>query len=197
MLGITVCVAAGDGGSDDGVGDGAAHVDFPASSPHALACGGTRLQAAGGQIVAESVWNDGPGQGAGGGGVSRFFARPTWQNGLNSTLSNGTSTPLSMRGVPDVAGNADPDTGYQVRIDGQASVIGGTSAVAPLWAALIARINAANGRPAGLIHPKIYGAPDALRDIITGNNGDFAATKGWDACTGLGSPSGTRLAQLL
>jgi kumamolisin len=102
-----------------------------------------------------------------------------------------------MRGVPDVAGDADPDTGYDVRIDGEDTVIGGTSAVAPLWAALIARINQASGKNAGLVNPQLYANPQALRDITSGNNGDFEATIGWDACTGLGSPNGTLLASLL
>jgi kumamolisin len=92
-----------------------------------------------------------------------------------------------------VAGNADPQTGYDIRVDGTASVIGGTSAVAPLWAALLARLNQLSGKPAGLVNPKLYQAPGTLRDITSGNNGDFAAAAGWDACTGLGSPNGTAL----
>jgi len=102
-----------------------------------------------------------------------------------------------MRGVPDVCGDADPQTGYEVRVDGSATVIGGTSAVAPLWAALLARINASTGKPVGYINPQLYGKPQDLRDITQGNNGDFAAQPGWDACTGLGSPNGTVLASLL
>ena len=102
-----------------------------------------------------------------------------------------------MRGVPDVSGDADPETGYAVRIDGTNTVIGGTSAVAPLWAGLIARINATNGSPVGFINPTLYATPAALRDITQGNNGDFAAGPGWDACTGLGSPNGGQIATLL
>jgi kumamolisin len=102
-----------------------------------------------------------------------------------------------MRGVPDVAGDADPDTGYSVRVDGTDTVIGGTSAVAPLWAALIARINASTGKAAGYINPQLYQNPKDLRDITSGNNGDFAARAGWDACTGLGSPNGAALARLV
>ena len=102
-----------------------------------------------------------------------------------------------MRGVPDVAGDADPETGYDVRVDGTDTVIGGTSAVAPLWAALIARINASTGQAAGFINPLLYQNPKDLRDITQGNNGDFAAQPGWDACTGLGSPNGEPLAGLL
>jgi kumamolisin len=142
------------------------------------------------------VWNDGASGGASGGGVSSFFATPSWQAQLSAD-ARGKSSPLAMRGVPDVAGDADPDTGYAVRIDGVDTVIGGTSAVAPLWAGLIARINQASGKNAGLVNPQLYANPQALRDITSGNNGDFDATIGWDACTGLGSPNGTLLASLL
>jgi kumamolisin len=193
-MGITVCAASGDNGSSDGVDDGADHVDFPASSPHALACGGTRLQASGASITSETVWNDGANGGATGGGVSGFFALPSWQNGVHATKTRGGTEPLQMRGVPDVCGVADPQTGYDVRVDGSDTVIGGTSAVAPLWAGLIARINSAKASPVGFINPHLYSNTGALRDITSGNNGDFAATSAWDACTGLGSPNGQKVA---
>ena len=196
-LGITVCVAAGDGGSSDGVSGSTAHVDFPASSPHALACGGTSLKAAGTAISGETVWNDGSAGGATGGGVSGFFALPTWQAHLQVTNAEGASSALAMRGVPDVAGDADPQTGYAVRIDGSDTVIGGTSAVAPLWAGLIARLNAIKGSPLGFINARLYQNPASLNDIVQGNNGAFAAASGWDACTGLGSPDGAKLAAVL
>jgi kumamolisin len=195
-LGVTICVASGDSGSSDGVSDGADHVDFPASSPYALACGGTSLQASTSAITSESVWNDGAEGGAGGGGVSSFFALPSWQSGLQTTDSSGQKTPLGKRGVPDVAGDADPQTGYDVRIDGTDTVIGGTSAVAPLWSGLLARINQLTGKPVGLIQPLLYQNPGALRDITQGNNGDFYASVGWDACTGLGSPNGQDVASV-
>jgi kumamolisin len=187
LLGISVCVAAGDGGSNDGVGDNANHVDFPASSPWVLACGGTRLQANGGTIISETVWNDGTDGGATGGGYSTHFSKPLYfQKNLN----------IVGRGVPDVAGNADPETGYLIVVDGQSGVIGGTSAVAPLWAALIALCNEELGRNAGWIHQHIY-ASGAFHDITQGNNGAFKAAKGWDACTGLGSPDGQALLSVL
>ncbi|MDP5225599.1 MULTISPECIES: S53 family peptidase [Arthrobacter] len=184
-LGITTTAAAGDSGSGDGVNDGKAHVDFPASSPHALGCGGTRLEAdpATGVITAETVWNDGPGS-ATGGGYSDVFPVPSWQAV--------TPTP-SGRGVPDVGGVADPQTGYKVRVDGTDMVIGGTSAVAPLWAALIARLAQATGKRFGLIQPALYGAQAGFQDITVGNNGSYSAGPGWDPCTGLGSPNGTAL----
>jgi kumamolisin len=192
-MGITVCVASGDNGSSDGVNDGADHADFPASSPYALACGGTNLQASGGNITSEVVWNDGANGGAGGGGVSSFFALPSWQGGLQVTNHNGMKSPLGKRGVPDVCGDADPQSGYDVRVDGNDTVIGGTSAVAPLWAGLIARINSAKGSPVGYIHPQLYKHPDVFHDVTEGNNGDFSASAGWDACTGLGSPDGAKV----
>jgi len=196
-MGITVCIASGDNGSSDGVADGSDHVDFPASSPFALACGGTSLHATPSAISGEVVWNDGASGGASGGGISGFFAKPTWQSNLNAVTTQGTRTPLTQRGVPDVAGNADPQTGYDIRVDGTNSVIGGTSAVAPLWAALLARLNHLSGKSAGLINPKVYQAANALRDITSGNNGDFAAAAGWDACTGLGSPNGAALRSVI
>jgi kumamolisin len=189
-MGITVCVASGDNGSGDGVNDGADHVDFPASSPYALACGGTSLLGVENSISSEVVWNDGASNGASGGGISSFFPVSSWQAGASAANSKGQSVALTKRGVPDVAGNADPQTGYDVRIDGTNTVIGGTSAVAPLWAALIARINQVSGKPAGYLNPQLYKNPKALRDITRGSNGDYEATAGWDACTGLGSPNG-------
>jgi len=195
-LGVTICVASGDNGSGDGVTDGKDHVDFPASSPHALACGGTSLTASSTSIKSEVVWNDGSQGGAGGGGVSSFFALPTWQAGLKTTGASGAPTALTKRGVPDVSGDADPQTGYTILIDGTNTVIGGTSAVAPLWSGLLARINQLAGKPVGYLHPVLYQNPSAFRDITQGNNGDFYASAGWDACTGLGSPNGQAVAKL-
>jgi kumamolisin len=192
-LGITITVAAGDNGSTDGVTDGANHVDFPASSPHVLACGGTKLDGSGSTITSEVVWNElSLNEGATGGGVSDVFPLPTWQANANVPAP---TTAGGGRGVPDVSGDADPSTGYTIRVDGSDIVIGGTSAVAPLWAGLIALANAQNGKSAGFIQPSIYAAKakSAFNDITSGNNGTFAAGPGWDACTGLGSPIGTQL----
>src|SRR5215471_796035 len=192
-LGITITVAAGDNGSSDGVNDGENHVDFPASSPHFLACGGTNLHGSGSTISAEVAWNDQPqGGGATGGGVSDVFPLPAWQ------ASADVPPPASAhggRGVPDVAGDADPATGYIIRVDGKSVVIGGTSAVAPLWAGLIAVANQQNRAAAGFVQPAIYAAKNrnAFLDITVGHNGSFNAGPGWDACTGLGSPMAPRL----
>jgi kumamolisin len=179
------------------VTDGKDHVDFPASSPHATACGGTRVVANGASIASEEVWNNGANGGAGGGGVSVSFETPSWQTGLKSTRKGGAAAALAKRGVPDVSGDADPQSGYEIRVDGQNVVVGGTSAVAPLWAGLIAIVNGASGKRAGFINPALYAKPAALRDVTGGDNGDFVAAKGWDACTGLGSPNGTAVAAAL
>jgi kumamolisin len=204
-LGITVCAAAGDNGSTDGVTDGQQHVDFPASSPYALGCGGTKLLAdtATGSITSEVVWNElANNEGAGGGGVSDQFDTPSWQASAGvPAQANGKSAPGGDggRGVPDVTGNADPATGYRVYADGQAQVVGGTSAVAPLWSALIARLAQATGQRFGLIQPTLYAgvtpgaAMAGFNDITQGNNGAYSAGPGWDACSGLGSPNGTDL----
>ena len=196
-LGITVTVAAGDNGSSDGVTDGRNHCDYPAASPYALACGGTRLEAdtGTGAISSETVWNDGASGGATGGGVSAVYGVPPWQGSAGVPAASGTGG----RGVPDVAGNADPQTGYRVLVDGNQVVYGGTSAVAPLWAALIARLAQATGHRFGLMQPLLYAGVTPGRtvagfnDITSGNNGAYSAGPGSGPCTGLGSPSATRL----
>jgi kumamolisin len=199
-LGVTVCVAAGDNGSsDDPNSTTGVHCDFPASSPHALACGGTKLigDLSTNTITSETVWNElAHNEGAGGGGVSDVFPVPAWQANVGVPTISGSST---GRGVPDVAGNADPVTGYLVVVDGQQQPIGGTSAVAPLWAGLIARLAQATGKQFGLLQPLIYGdvtagaAAQGFNDITQGSNGAYSAGPGWDACTGLGSPNGQAL----
>ena len=184
-LGITVCVASGDNGSGDAVSDGQAHVDFPASSPHALGCGGTKLLAdpATGAISSEVVWNEtAASEGAGGGGISDVFALPSWQANAGVPARSGQrSSGSSGRGVPDVAGNADPTTGYQIYSGGRAQVVGGTSAVAPLWAALVSRLAEGTGQRFGLIQTALYAGVTpgtevpGCRDITSGNNGAYTA----------------------
>jgi kumamolisin len=211
-LGATVTVAAGDNGSSDNPSStSGVAVDFPASSPYSLACGGTTLigNTATSAITSEVVWNElANNEGATGGGVSAVYARPAWQAdaGVPASAAGGTGTGSAAapgRGVPDVAGNADPVTGYQVVVDGQAQPIGGTSAVAPLWAGLIARLAQATGTRFGLLQPLIYKgvtpgvAAAGFNDVVKGSNGAYKAGPGWDACTGLGSPNGTALLSLL
>ena len=192
-IGVTILVASGDDGSTDGTSSGTPTVDFPASSPYVLACGGTKLTLSGTKISGEQAWNElSSNEGATGGGVSEFFALPSYQQSANVPKApNG----FVGRGVPDVAGDADPETGYNVLVDGQQTVIGGTSAVAPLWAGLLARINQSLGKNVGYLNPLLYtkNVEAALHDITAGNNGTYSAGPGWDACTGLGTPDGAAL----
>lgn len=190
--GVTVLAAAGDNLATDGVDDGRAHTDFPSSDPFVLACGGTVIDVAGGKIVGEAVWNHG-GQGTGG-GISDEFAVPGYQSKAKIPVSVNPDHRVG-RGVPDMAANADPQSGYRVVVGGNGTTIGGTSAVAPLLAGLIALVNESCGRAVGFIHPQIYGAPEAFRQIVQGNNkvgglGYTTAGADWNACTGLGVPNG-------
>jgi kumamolisin len=209
LQGITVCAASGDDGSRDQLEDGRVHVDFPASSPYVLACGGTTLLFANGAFTGETTWNTGgrdQGGGATGGGVSDDVAQPSWQKGIvPPSVNPGNHV---GRGVPDVAGNADGASGYAILADGQMlSGVGGTSAVSPLWSALIARANQKLGKPVGYINPLLYGTlgmTSAFNDVKGGNNdptggklGGYQAGAGWDACTGWGSPNGTALVDAL
>lgn len=190
LLGITVCVASGQTISADGPTDAANYVDFPASCPHVLAAGGTRLMAANGAIDSETVWNGGVHAGATGGGFSKAFARPAWQAAVVAQ---------SGRGVPDVAGNADPETGIEILVDGQREVVGGTAAAAPLWAGLVVLLNQKLNRRLGFINPALYNIDQSsgFRDINLGNNGLYSATFGWDPVTGHGTPMGAQLLQAL
>jgi kumamolisin len=184
--GITVTCAAGDNGSSDG--EPGRHVDYPSSSPYVLGCGGTAINST--SPISESVWNDGSAGGATGGGVSGLFPLPDWQKAAN--VPGGKS-----RGVPDVAGDADPNTGWIVIVDGQQMVIGGTSAVAPMWAALAVCLGQALGKNIGFVNPLLYSLAGWQRDIVQGNNGTYAARAGYDCCTGLGVPVGTKLLAVL
>jgi kumamolisin len=181
------------------------HVDFPASSPFALACGGTTLASSSKPgAPQETVWNEGAQGGATGGGVSNFFAKPSYQANINVPAP---ASSAGGRGVPDVAADADPATGYSVFIGGTEQVIGGTSAVAPLYAGLVARLNqsltGSGENPVGFLNPLLYALPNTggpFHDVVSGNNdiyhdlgGEYAAGPGWDPCTGLGSINGTQL----
>lgn len=199
-MGVTICIAAGDDGSTDGVTDGLNHVDFPASSPNVLACGGTKLVGSSDTIASETVWNElASNEGATGGGISDVFPLPSWQSSAGVPPSANPNHNVG-RGVPDVSGDADPTTGYVTLVDGQSGVIGGTSAVAPLWAGLIALMNQRLGKPVGFINALLYqnlGKTPDFNDITSGNNGAYSAGPGWDACTGLGSPIGAQVATAL
>jgi kumamolisin len=195
-LGITVCAATGDAGWTDGVAGKYAHVDYPASSPYVLACGGTRLEVQNGGI-AETVWNNHNGN-ATGGGVSAIYELPTWQK--RAKVPRSVVRAGHGRGVPDVAGNADPETGYLIGSGKENFGWGGTSAVAPLWAGLIACLNQGLGTSAGYLNPLLYEAidPSAFNDVSRGGNGAYRARRErWDACTGNGTPRGRALLDAL
>lgn len=194
-MGVTVLAASGDDGADDGTSSPT--VDFPAASPYVVGCGGTKLALSGAAISSEQTWNElSNNEGATGGGVSEIFALPTFQQ---NTKVPAAPNGFVGRGVPDVAGDADPESGYNVVVDGRQTVIGGTSAVAPLWAGLLARINQALGKNVGYVNSLLYSASAerTFHDITSGNNGDYSAGPGWDACTGLGTPDGAALLEAL
>jgi kumamolisin len=196
-MGVTVLAASGDNGASDGSTSGTPTVDFPAGSPYVVGCGGTKLTLSGNSISSEQAWNElSANEGATGGGVSEVFALPSYQQAANVPKArNG----FVGRGVPDVAGDADPVTGCNVVVDGQPAVIGGTSAVAPLWAGLLALINQSLGTSVGYVSPLLYSTSvePSFRDITSGSNGSYSAGPGWDACTGLGSPNGAALLKAL
>jgi kumamolisin len=193
-LGITVCAASGDSGWTDSSTGTTAHVDYPASSPYVLACGGTTLMMAR-DLFEEVVWNHNGS--ATGGGVSLAYDMPEWQKGHRIPRAHTKTT--HGRGVPDVAGAADPRTCLLVGWGDYLKPVGGTSAVAPLWAALIACLNQRLRKPVGFLTPRLYD-PEfkaVFNDVVRGGNGHFRARRGWDACTGHGTPNGKALLKAL
>jgi len=198
---ITVVAASGDNGARDARTENRLEVDFPASSPWVLSVGGTSI-IAGENGASESVWNDTELGGASGGGVSNFFDRPDYQSHVRIPRS---LTARPGRGLPDVALNANPSSGFLVVIDGQHTILGGTSISAPMWAGLIALLNQGLGHNLGFFNPVLYekiGPRGILRPVLDGNNGTtemsgYCAGPGWNAATGWGTPDGTRLLQAL
>jgi kumamolisin len=214
MLGVTVCVAAGDDGSSDAVTDGNAHVGSPSSSPYALAVGGTTIPSKT-SSAKDTVWFEGDGLradngGSTGGGVSTMFARPTWQSKIKITSVNSGS--IEGRAVPDIAANADwTKSPYLLVVDGSSQGNGGTSAATPLWASLITLINAERGSAGrvGYLSPLLYAPPSGsgsgstvgtlgCTDVTSGSNntdkvGGYSASAGYDAVSGWGVPNGKNL----
>ena len=201
-MGVTICCAAGNSGSSSGIAGQLAHTSFPASSPHVFACGGTTLNPSGD----ETVWNDGPGGGAGGVGISDFFPRPYWQ--VNAEVLQSINPGKHRgRGLSDGAANACPMTGYRIVFNEKDVVVGGTGVAGSLWAGLIALLNQRLSRPIGFLNPLLYGrivkVEGALRKITVGNNDltglvkGYQAGPGWNACAGWGTPNGDLIASAL
>lgn len=194
-LRVSVVAAAGDELATGGIDDGRPHVFFPASSPYVLGCGGTAITAKDAAIETEVVWNE-TFSGTGG-GISDVFPVPDYQTGI--ALPPAVNGGGGGRGVPDVAAAAGRRPGYRIIVNGQTMVKDGTSAAAPLWAAIIAMANAQRGAPIGLVHPLLYAQPNLLRPILKGDNRvrgiGYDAGPGWSACTGLGVPVGRLVVQ--
>jgi kumamolisin len=197
---VTVCIASGDQGTKSKIADGVAHVQYPGSDPWVLSCGGTTIGDVTPGGFAEWAWNDS--SGASGGGVSAVFPRPAYQvdAGVPASLNDGHVG----RGVPDVAANSSFNSGYPLTVTGFSSYHGsGTSASAPLWAGLIARLNAALGEDVGFVNPVVYALGSSVfRDIVAhpgaadngfGGTPGYSVRTGWDACTGWGGPDGAAL----
>lgn len=206
-LSITVLVSSGDSGAFI-ESKTQAQTSYPATEPWVIACGGTTVGNITDAGFDEYVWNDigAGGPGATGGGVSPMFPIPSYQQTANVPVNH--STHKLGRGIPDIAGNASENSGYPQYINGQEQPVGGTSAVAPLYAGLIARINANINASVGFINPTIYAAPAAakFREVAAppgpANNScggvtGYPAVAGWNACTGLGSVNGTALQAVL
>jgi kumamolisin len=209
LLGVSVCVASGDWGATAGVFDGLPHVYFPASSPAALCVGGTTLYSQAAQIALEHTWNRAmSGGGASTGGYSEYFPLPPYQKEVPNPSQTQIVQPEEFqsisvkhgRAVPDVAALGDPTTGYLILMDGGFHLTAGTSAAAPLWSALIARLNQLMGVRMGYINPLLYsgiGSSGAFRNIVLGNNLFYNAGPGWNPCTGWGTPDGKALLKAL
>lgn len=200
-LGVTVLAASGDDLATERMNDGRAHVDYPASSPYVLGCGGTAvtLDATGASIASEVVWNEAGARGTGG-GISDLYAVPAYQRSVTLPAS-ANNDGRRGRGVPDVAAAAAETNGYRIVLHDSEVVASGTSAVAPLWGAFIALINAERGHPLGLVNSTLYRDPRLFRPVTSGNNVAFGTTigyragpePGWNACTGLGAPQGAAI----
>jgi kumamolisin len=184
LVGVSVFCSSGDNGAELDY-DGKPHVLAPASSPFAIACGATVTTDAG----AEQAWEH-----TGGG----FSARSEVPQGQDVARSSASQYGVNAgRGVPDVAAQQSP--GYYVVMDGSELAMGGTSAVAPMWAALTARINQRLGAPAGFFSPILYQRPveELFRPVTQGSNGRFHSGAGWNPCTGLGVPVGAGIENAL
>jgi kumamolisin len=203
LLGVTVLASSGDQGSQAKQKDGKAHVEYPASDPYVTAVGGTSISNVSGSNFTEFIWKNTPdfvGAGATGGGISDVFPLPPWQS--FARIPGSVNDGHNGRGVPDIAGNADGDSGYVIYVNGgpTTKAIGGTSVSTPLYAALVALLNAGLGESIGYLNPTLYAGPNyVFRDIADGQSNSWSGSPGyfsgpgWDACTGLGVVNGLAL----
>jgi pseudomonalisin/xanthomonalisin len=184
--GQTFWFSSGDEGSacsilvNAGAPVGVPDVEYPASSPYVVAVGGTSLTGQTTQPTREITWL------GGGGGYSNIESAPSWQ------ADNLAFTGAVGRGVPDVSLDADPSSGYTVVVGGSDTTIGGTSASAPAWNGIWARVLQAHPG-IGFAAPVLYRSASSLVDITLGTNGLYAATPGYDLSTGLGSADISKL----
>ena len=194
LKGISIFAASGDDGAKDKSSDGKFTPDYPASDPFVTGTGGTRLEKSGKEVT----WNDGFFGGSTGGGISAKFDVPEFQKNITMP-QNANNTGKPGRGAPDIAGNASSLTGYKIRVGGAETVTGGTSAVAPLYAGLMMRVNGALGRPAGYLNPILYNNANSgiFKDITEGHNNGYDTGPGWDATTGWGVLRGDKFLELL
>lgn len=201
-MGITILVASGDHGSNCGISDKKAHVSYPGSDPWITSCGGTILTNVSGSSFDQGTWQDNDNWATGGGISDVFTTVPAWQE--NAKIPGSANDGHAGRGIPDVAGNADSASGYNLTVDGQSTgAVGGTSAVAPLYAGLVALFNANLTTPVGFLNTILYSNPGVCQDINDGvSNATYSAPgyksgPGWDACTGWGSINGAQLLAVL
>lgn len=184
VVGVSIFVSSGDSGSES-----PAQVLYPSSDPWVTGCGGTTIENVSGTSFTQVVW------GGSGGGISNHFPLPYWQTWAGIPTSVNPAGHIG-RGVPDIAGNADPASGYPLILNGATTgAIGGTSAVAPLYAGMVAVLNASLGEPLGYLNYNLYAfaGPYIYRDVVSGSNGAYSAKQNWDACTGFGSIDGASM----
>lgn len=196
--GQSIFAAAGDNGAYDS-GGSTLEVDSPANDPYVTGVGGTHLNLSGSSYSSESIWSNNTNKTGGGGGLSKVYAMPSFQSGtgVQNSYSNG------KRQVPDVSADADPSTGYSIYSQGTWTVVGGTSAAAPLWAGIAALNNqyaAANGKGnLGQANPTLYKSFNttqtypAYHDVTSGTNLYYPATAGYDMASGIGTPDAYNL----
>lgn len=202
IRGVQVFAAAGDHGAGASYLKPLYQTEYPAADPNVVGVGGLKtVIGQNGKFSYVGGWDEGPGS-ATGGGISTIFGRPTWQKDANPFVNKDTGR--SGRGVPDIATNAAPSTGYPVRFgNGMEGVSGGTSAAAPLYAGMMLNINAELAllgiKPVAPLNPWMYyrASSDMFNNVPNGSNYGYEAGKGWNPVTGLGWVDGTKMLEAM